>query len=152
MSYERIKEQFTQHVPFFATIGLVLDTVGHGVARARLENRKEITNHLGTLHAGALFTLGEGASGAAVIGAFADIAEDIRALSTKSNITYQNIARGLTLCDATVIEPIDSLRHKLDHEGQVDCNVDVRLFTSSDKLVATMTVTWVIFKRKPKST
>ena len=151
MPYERVKEQFVERAPFFGTVGMVLETVGQGTARARLENRKDISNHLKTLHAGAIFTLAEGTSGAAVIGAFADIAEDIRAVSTSCTITYLNIVRGLAVCEANIREPIENLRFKLDDTGQVECSVDVDVTTPQNKDVAKMTATWLIQKRRTKS-
>ena len=150
MTFENIKDQFAKQAPFFETVGLVLDHVEAGIARAKINNRKDITNHLGSLHAGALFTLGEGTSGAAVLGAFADIADDIRIVSTKATIDYLHIARGLTHCEARLQEPVDQLRLQLDTEGQVDCLVDVRLMSSSDRDVASMTVAWMILKRRDK--
>ena len=56
MTFENIKDQFAKRAPFFETVGLVLDHVGAGIASAKINNRKDITNHLGSLHAGALFT------------------------------------------------------------------------------------------------
>jgi hypothetical protein len=47
-------------------------------------------------------------------------------------------------------EPVDQLRLQLDNQGQVDCHVDVRLVSSSNKDVASMTVTWMILKRRGK--
>jgi acyl-coenzyme A thioesterase PaaI-like protein len=149
--YERIKHEFTERVPFFATVGLTLEHVGQGTARARLENRKDISNHLGTCHAGALFSLGEGTSGAAVIGVFAEIADDVRAVSTHCTIAYQNIARGSILCDAKVRESVESLRAQLDDTGQAECHVDVDVVTSGGKEVATMAATWLVLKRRAKS-
>ena len=148
MPHEKIKQQFVERAPFFGTVGVVLESVGKGMARARLENRKEISNHFGTLHAGALFTLAEGTSGAAVIGAFAEIAESIRAVSTQCTITYLNIARGHVVCDAHVREPVESLRTQLEKSGQVECSVDVRVATTTGKDIAKMTATWVILKRR----
>jgi acyl-coenzyme A thioesterase PaaI-like protein len=150
MSYDFIKEQFAQQAPFFGTVGVVLESVGPGVARATLENRKDISNHLGTLHAGALFTLGEGASGAAVGGAFADEVTTLRAVSTKASIDYLNIAKGLTIAEAKVVEPIADLRAQLDHDGKAACHVEVRLSSTSGKDVAVMQVEWLLLRRKTR--
>lgn len=151
MPYEKIKHQFVERAPFFGTVGVVLQSVGKGTARAGLDTRKDISNHLGTIHAGALFTLAEGTSGAAVIGAFADIADSIRAVSTQCTISYLNIARGHVVCDAHVREPVESLTTQLEKSGQVECSVDVRVATTTDKDIAKMTATWIILKRRTPS-
>ena len=46
--------------------------VGAGTAVARPTSRREIHNHIGTVHAGALYTVGESATGAVVLGLFGD--------------------------------------------------------------------------------
>ena len=151
MSYDDIKEQFTQQARFFATVGVVLERVGAGEARAVLENRKDISNHLGTLHAGALFTLGEGASGAAVGGAFAEEIKSLRAVSSRASIDYLNVAKGVAIAEAKVVEPIADLRAQLDRDGKAACHVEVRLSAASGAEVAVMQVTWLIFKRKERN-
>ena len=151
MSYDDIKEQFTQQARFFATVGVVLERVGAGEARAVLENRKDISNHLGTLHAGALFTLGEGASGAAVGGAFAEEIKSLRAVSSRASIDYLNVAKGVAIAEAKVVEPIADLRAQLDRDGKAACHVEVRLSAASGAEVAVMQVTWLVFKRKERN-
>ena len=148
MPYQFIKEQFAQQAPFFATVGLILESVGPGEARATLENRKEISNHLGTLHAGALFTLGEGASGAAVGGAFADEIKSLRMVSSKASIDYLNIAKGVMIAEAKVVEPVAELRNRLARDGKAACPVDVRISSASGRDVATMKVEWLVLRRK----
>ena len=150
MSYDDIKEQFTQQARFFSTVGVVLESVGAGEARAVLENRKDISNHLGTLHAGALFTLGEGASGAAVGGAFADEIKSLRAVSSKASIGYLNVAKGVAVAEAKVVEPIADLRAQLDRDGKAACHVEVRLRSASGKDLAAMQVEWVVLRRKTR--
>ena len=51
-------------------------------------------NHVQSQHAGALFTAGEAASGAAFISAFAERMGDITPLAEKAEIAYLKIARG----------------------------------------------------------
>ena len=55
-------------VPFADHVGIELDTIDPGRAIARLPERLDSTNHIGSVHAGALFTLAEAASGAAMAG------------------------------------------------------------------------------------
>ncbi len=53
-------------------LGLEISSVGAGEATVRLPERPELTNHVGSQHAGALFTVAEYASGAAFVSAFAE--------------------------------------------------------------------------------
>ena len=51
-------------------------------------------NHVGSQHAGALFSAGEAASGAAFVGAFAERLGDITPLARSAEITYLKLAKG----------------------------------------------------------
>ena len=60
----------------------------------RLPDRAELTNHVGSQHAGALFTVAEAASGAAFLGAFADRLAEVTPLARSAEISYEKIAKG----------------------------------------------------------
>ena len=68
--YDMIKAQLGTIVPFQNYVGVELLELADGTASAQLEQRDETTNHIKTQHAGAMFTLGEAASGAAMAAAF----------------------------------------------------------------------------------
>lgn len=68
--YDLIREQLGKAVPFANHVGVELIEVGDGIGVAALDQRPETSNHIQTQHAGAMFTLGEAASGAALAGAF----------------------------------------------------------------------------------
>src|SRR3712207_7474748 len=58
-------------VPYTTLFRSVVEVApGRGVVR--LPDRDELRNHVGSQHAGALFSAGEAASGAAFVGAFAE--------------------------------------------------------------------------------
>ena len=76
--YETIRTQMTSTVPFARHAGVTITEVADGRAFARLPETPESVNHIGSQHAGALFTLGETASGAAMAGAFAQVLLAIR--------------------------------------------------------------------------
>jgi acyl-coenzyme A thioesterase PaaI-like protein len=68
--FEAIAAGMNQAVPFAGHVGLEIESIVPGEAVVVLPERSELTNHVGSQHAGALFTLAENASGAAFIGAF----------------------------------------------------------------------------------
>ena len=70
--YDMIKAHLSKAVPFANHTGVVIEELAAGTARATLALRPEVSNHIGTMHAGAVFTLAEAASGAAMAGAFAN--------------------------------------------------------------------------------
>jgi uncharacterized protein (TIGR00369 family) len=58
--FDAIAQGMTQAVPFAAFLGLEITEVSAGEAVVRLPERAELTNHVGSQHAGALFTVAEG--------------------------------------------------------------------------------------------
>lgn len=145
--YETIKAQMAQAVPFAQTTGIALLEVGPGTAVAMLPLRTEVSNHIGSLHAGALFTLGETASGAAMSGAFAAQLMTIRPIATGASISYVKIAKGQTRARASVTQPVDQLLDALSREGRITFEIAVTLENEAAETVATMTVSWLVSRR-----
>ncbi|MCB9690878.1 MAG: DUF4442 domain-containing protein [Alphaproteobacteria bacterium] len=70
---DAIRHMLPKLVPFIRHVGLTIDEVGPGTATASLASRPEVHNHLATVHAGALYTTGESATGAVVLSLFGDL-------------------------------------------------------------------------------
>jgi len=71
--FDMIKAHMSKSVPFASHVGIEITKLDEDGAEAQLEQTENISNHIQTLHAGALFTLGESASGAALGGALAPV-------------------------------------------------------------------------------
>ncbi|MEA3029935.1 MAG: hypothetical protein QOJ53_2146 [Sphingomonadales bacterium] len=140
--YDIIRSGLSEAVPFAKYLGIELLDVGDGFASARLVLRRDVSNHLGTMHAGALFTLAETASGAAMTGAFIDMIGGLRPVTAEAKISYMKLARGTVSCTATISEPADALRRRLRAEHKVVFDVLVDLFREDGQPVATMRVAW----------
>jgi acyl-coenzyme A thioesterase PaaI-like protein len=147
VSYETIRTQLAASAPFAALVGVEVVEVGLGTATARLSLRDEISTHVASLHAGALFTLGETASGAAMAGAFAARLAGLRPLATGAAIAYRRIARGEIVARASIASPVDALLDRLDADGKVAFEAAVVLSTEDGAEVAEMTVGWRVAKR-----
>ena len=140
--YDLIRAQLGESVPFARHAGVRLTEVGPGHARAELDETANSVNHIGSQHAGALFTLGETASGAAMAGLFADRLLAIRPLATQSTIAYRKIARGVITATAKIAGDGEALRSALDRDGRVRFDVDVVLANAAGADVATLKVEW----------
>ena len=57
--YDMIKSHLDSAVPFANHVGVKLLQIGDGTASAEQEQRGEVSNHIQSMHAGAMFTLGE---------------------------------------------------------------------------------------------
>jgi uncharacterized protein (TIGR00369 family) len=147
--FDAIAEGMTQAVPFAGFLGVEVISVGAGEAVARLPERQELTNHVGSQHAGALFTVAETASGAAFVGAFAERMGDVTPLAHSAEISYEKIAKGPIDASAKLgVDPAAALA-TLDAEGKVVFPCEVELNDADGRRVATAVVQWHVRLNKP---
>jgi acyl-coenzyme A thioesterase PaaI-like protein len=140
------ESQPTSGVPFAHHAGVDVLEIGAGTGRARMPDRPELRNHIQSLHAGALFTLGETASGSAMLGAFGPVLGSVRPVTRRAEITYRKIARGPIEARAALERPADELLAMLEEKGRVDFDVTVTLANEAGDTVGEMVVTWNLAK------
>ena len=99
-------------------------------------------NHIATQHAGALFTLGEAASGAAMTGALLDRMASLRSVAAQANIAYQKIARGTITAKAKLNKATADIFAEVDETGKALFDVNIALLNEEEQQVAEMTVAW----------
>ncbi|HEX8753341.1 MAG TPA: YiiD C-terminal domain-containing protein [Solirubrobacterales bacterium] len=147
--FEAIAQGLKMAVPFVAYLDLEVVSVGEGEATVVLPERQELTNHVGTQHAGALFTVAETASGAAFVGAFAERMGDIVPLAKAAEVDYLLPARGPVTAKAKLaMDQAEALR-TLDSAGKVEFPCEVELFAGDGTRVATATVRWHVRLKEP---
>jgi len=144
--FDMVKEQLSSIVPFAKYTGVVIDEITADGATCHLDQRGDVENHIQTMHAGALFVLGEQASGAAYAGAFLDRMMTVRPVAASADIQYLKIAKGTITAKAWLEGDADALKATLDAEGKVRFPVKVSLKDADDVEVATMTVDWHLKK------
>lgn len=142
--YEMMKTFFEQNVPYAKHTGIELLEIADGHGSAKLPDRTETRNHMGTQHAGALFTLGEAASGAASVFLFADKVTSVKAAITDANISYLRSARGDIHAAGKLRQSGSDILAIFEAEGKVEYNVDVILTDGKDREVCKMDVSWSI--------
>ncbi len=147
--FEAIAQGMAQAVPFAGHLGLEITSVGAGEATVRLPERPELTNHVGSQHAGALFTVAENASGAAFVGAFAERLGDVTPLARSAEISYEKIAMGPIEAKARLGVPGEQALATLDAEGKVEFPCEIELADGEGQRVATATVHWHVRLNKP---
>jgi len=144
IDFDAIAKGLTMAVPFAGHVGLEITEVGAGEATVVLPQRAELNNHVGSQHAGALFTAAETASGAAFVGAFALRMGDVVPLAKSAEIAYEKIANGpITATGKLGIDAAEALA-TLDAEGKVEFPCEVELTDKDGQRVATATVHWHI--------
>lgn len=147
--FDAIAKGMTMAVPFAGHLGLEIASVAEGHAVVVLPERQELTNHVGSQHAGALFTAAETASGAAFVGAFAERMGDVTPLARSADVAYEKIAKGPIEATATLGMPKDEALATLDVDGKVEFPCEVVLSDAEGTRVATATVRWHVRLNKP---
>ena len=140
--FDAMAAGMTQAVPFAGYVGLEISSIGEGESVVVLPERRELDNHVGSQHAGALFTAAEAASGAAFLGAFAERLGDVTPLARRAEISYEKIARGPIEARARLGVPAAEALAALDADGKVVFPCEVTLTDTDGNQVATATVDW----------
>ena len=146
--YELIKRGFGSAVPFAAHARIEVVEVGAGLGIARLQESPEVHNHIGSVHAGALFTLGETASAVAMLGVFAEQISSIRPVTIEVTISYLKIAKGTLSARARTVLPADQLQNELATQGRATLDVTVDITNERSGMVAQMNAKWTVSESK----
>ena len=142
MDYEAVRAGLAQAIPFNTHVGLEFVEVADGRGVVRLPDASHLKNHVGSQHAGALFSAGEAASGAAFVGAFAERMGDITPLARSARISYLKLARGPITATGRLSEEKPEVFHRLEEDGRVEFPIAVDLTDEEGTSVAEMTVDW----------
>jgi uncharacterized protein (TIGR00369 family) len=147
--FDAIAKGMTMAVPFAGTLGLEITEMSEGRAVVLLPERQDLTNHVGSQHAGALFTAAETASGGAFVSAFAERMGDVTPLARSAEIAYEKIAKGPIEATATLGVGKDEALATLDADGKVEFPCQVELTDQAGTRVATATVAWHVRLNRP---
>ncbi|OZV75559.1 DUF4442 domain-containing protein [Micromonospora echinospora] len=136
-------------VPFVRTLDLeVVEVVSEddGGLRAvlRLPDTTATHNHVGGPHAGAMFTLGESASGAVVLAAFGHLLDRATPLAVRAEIGYRRLAMGPVTATARLGRPATEVVAELDAGRRPEFPVPVEITTADGTPTTTMTVVWTL--------
>lgn len=142
MIFNKIKRQAIDTVPFARLTGIEAVEVEKGRGVAKLKEREELLNHVGTLHAAAQFALGEAASGLAMAGTFAEVITNVRPLASEAQITYIKSARGGLTAHAMTTRPAEELISDLQRSKKIRFDITVDLVNHSGEVVTKMIVEW----------
>lgn len=140
--FDALKAQLSVGVPFAAHVGIAISDIGVGSATATLDQSQSTSNHVATMHAGALFTLAEAASGAAMAGMFLERLAGVRPVAASATIDFLKPARGTIRAAARVQGTKAALFAALDDAGKVRFPVNIAILDEKDREVGRMVVEW----------
>lgn len=141
--YDKIREISDNLVPFGKHSGIEITEVGPDRAVAEIPAEPHLLNHLGTVHAGALFLAADIAGAAAFVGAAARKLSTVDVLVLRNGTaSFRKPANGRIRAIATVDER--ETRRILAGEGQrFDLDGKALLYDADDVLVAKFTFEYV---------
>ena len=142
MDYDAVAAGLNEAIPFNRHLGLVVEEVAPGRGVVTLPEGEHLHNHVGSQHAGGLFSAGEAASGGAFLGAFAEHLGGLTPLAKSASIDYRKIARGPITAVGSLSGDVDALLATIESDGRVEFPVEVELSDAEGTVVATMTVHW----------
>jgi len=151
IDYDLIAKGMTMAVPFIGHLNLEILSIEPGEATVLLPERPELTNHVGSQHAGALFTVAEAASGAAFVGAFAARMGDVTPLARDAEIHYEKIANGPIEARGKLGIDREQALAELDAEGKVEFPCEIVLTDAEGNQVASATVAWHVRLKEPRA-
>ena len=142
LDYEPVLAGLESAIPYNRYLGLSVSEVTEGSGVVVLPEADHLHNHVGSQHAGALFSAGEAASGAAFVGAFAEQMGNITPLARTADISYLKLAKGPITATGRLAGAKADLLSTLEADGKVEFPVTVDLTDKDGQTVAQMTVNW----------
>ena len=139
-----IGEMLAATVPMVRTLKLEYLETTPEKAVLSLPDQSEYHNHVGGPHAGAMFTLGESASGAVVLAAFGDQLARAVPLPVTAEIAFKKLARGPVTATATLGRSVEDVVAELDAGERPEFPVTVAIQREDGAVTGEMTVIWTL--------
>lgn len=149
MDFEAVRTGMPTLVPMVGTLSLEFQELNETTAVMRMPDQKPYHNHIGGPHAGAMFTLGESASGALVLGNFAEHLGVVTPLAVEANIRYRRVAMGPVLATATMTRTVPEILAELEAGTRPEFRVDITIATEDGTVTGEMYVVWTLKANKP---
>lgn len=144
MDFEAVKASMPTLVPMVGTLSLEFLELDERTAVLRLPDQREYHNHIGGPHAGAMFTLGESASGALVLANFAEHLATVTPLAVEANIAYKKVAMGEVTATAVLDQPVADILSQLQAGSRPEFTVNITLTDAHSNVTAQMYVLWTL--------
>lgn len=108
-----------------------------------VKRRRRVRNHVGSIHAGALFTLGETCAGLVIIRNFPF--KNFRPLMSDVRVSYTKQARGTVTGECLIAPEAITAMHQTLQSGEIPTLEAVtNIYNAAREIVATTTTTWQV--------
>ena len=149
MDFEAVKAGMPTLVPMVGTLNMEFLSLDETTAVLRLPDQQPYHNHIGGPHAGAMFTLGESASGALVLGNFAQYLDRVVPLAVEANIAYRKVAMGAVSATARMSRTPADIMGELEAGTRPQFRVDISITAEDGTETAQMYVVWTLKRISP---
>jgi acyl-coenzyme A thioesterase PaaI-like protein len=133
-----------QAVPYVKTTGIEFEEVSPGRIVASLPDNEALHNHIGGPHAAMMFGLGESASGAVVMSAFAAHLGKATPLAVRAEIAYKKVAMGVVRAEAVLGRSADDVLAELESGTRPEFPVTVTITDAEGVTTCEMIVVWTL--------
>lgn len=144
LDYELVMQNMPTQVPMVGTLNIEYLELGPGRALLRMPDQPEYHNHIGGIHAGAMFTLAETASGAIVLAEFGDRFEEYVPLAVTATIRYLKVAMGPLTAEATMDTTPAEVIAQIEAGVRPEFNVVVAIRDEAGTQTGEMTIVWTL--------
>ncbi|MEU0882875.1 DUF4442 domain-containing protein [Lentzea sp. NPDC005914] len=139
-----VADAMKQAVPYVKTTGIDFEEVSPGRVVATLPDDPTLHNHIGGPHAAMMFGLGESASGAVVMAAFAAHLAKATPLAVRADISYKKIAMGVLRAEAVLGRPVEDILAELESGARPEFPVTIMITNAEGVTTGEMTVVWTL--------
>lgn len=139
-----LRDLFPKTVPMVGTLDLEFEDMAADRMVMRLPDQAPYHNHIAGPHAGAMFTLGESASGAIVMANFGDRLGEVTPLAVEARIRYLRVAKGDVTATATLDRPASEIIDQLDAGERPEFAVSIAIADADGNQTGEMTVIWTL--------
>lgn len=130
-------------IPFNKFLGISL--ASHKDYLLQLDARPEYTNHLGTVHAAALFTLAEGSGGQFLLNCFPTQADQVIPVVRKVEVIYKKPATGIIVSKANFKDTtLEKVQEELNARKRTSLITTVELFDTENNKVFMANFEWFV--------
>ncbi len=144
IDYNSVKTTMPVQVPMVGTLNIEFLELDGTHALLRMADQPAYHNHIGGIHAGAMFTLAETASGAIVLAEFGDMFDTLVPLAVSATIRYMKVALGPLTAEAVMDAAVADVLAELDSGKRPEFNVDVAIRDESGTMTGAMTILWTL--------
>ena len=123
-------------VPFHDHAQIEILDAPKGTGAARIPDALELCNHLGTVHAGMLFAVGDAAAGTGIARLLGPDISRLRAVTRRGTIEYLKPARGAISGAASIGMSAADIAASLSRFPSVDVPIQVELSDAAGVVVA----------------